>query len=215
MAGKNLFLRLFFSIFGFNFCLVGILFLGEEELANWIAGIITFSIGLLILSFCWIGLITRGKINANTLFPLLVLIYGIVFFGGGICSLVPRIYTMTAGECVTARIEGFTQRYVNGLTRNNPLSDRFHKRGNEGIAYVSYEIDGKEYLASLNEGSSTYQYGQLIEVVYIPKNPDTVYPYSFRSLIGPFVITIAGMGVLYLWKHKLIKRKNLGNTAQL
>ena len=179
MADKDLGIRIFFSIPGVIFCLLSILFLSAEDLGNRIGGVIILLIGLLLLALCWLGLITRGKINVNTLFPWIFLMIGIIFFVSGIYSLASRIYVVTAGEHVTA-----------------------------GIAYVSYEIDGKEYLSSLNQGDSEYRKGQLIEVAYLAGNPETVYPCQF-VVIGPCVITILGFAVIYLWTVKFFKRKRM------
>ena len=73
---------------------------------------------------------------------------------------------------------------------------------------VSFEIDGKEYLSSLNQGDSEYRKGQLIEVAYLAGNPETVYPCQF-VVIGPCVITILGFAVIYLWTVKYFKRKRM------
>lgn len=101
MADKDLGIRIFFSIPGVIFCLLSILFLSAEDLGNRIGGVRT---------------------DANTLFPFMLLIFGMVFVGGGIYSLASRIYVVTAGEHVTAKIEGFKS-WTDELTTTNPLQN--------------------------------------------------------------------------------------------
>lgn len=203
MEGKNIGIRIWFSIIAIGACVSGAALFMTEDLGSKIIGAFFFLIGIFLLGVFWFGLIRKMNITKKAL----LICVGIFIMGGGILALAPRIYTTIAGEHVTAKIEGFEGRN-HELTTTNPLPRYSNNVADKsiGIAYVSYEVAGEKYLSSLNQGSHKYRYGQLIEVVYLPDNPEKVYVYGLDGFGGLILLTLAGMGVLLLGIHMSRKK---------